>query len=192
MERNQDVEVRDGGYVKGGVGGSTFTSSGVVGSSFLIPNLFTPNPVPQYSLFHQTIPNSPSSVRLLLCAIHNSLLNCLTFFAWISAVHLILFILLLSACLFFILNLSVMSSGSRSEMSKRHVSHWMIWTNMWSSNIFGRVKKLPVLMRMFSSSSWSAGWRARRFLLRVFIAGGDITILTIGIKSNPGGQLVYC
>ena len=70
-------EVRDGGYVRGGVGGgSTFThKDGVDGSSFLIPNIFTPNPVPQYSRFHQTIPNSPSSVLLFLCTIHNSLLN---------------------------------------------------------------------------------------------------------------------
>ena len=64
MSRNIDDEVRDGGYVRGGVGGgSTFTGKGGVdGSSFFILNLFTPNPVPQYSLFHQTIPNSPSSV----------------------------------------------------------------------------------------------------------------------------------
>ena len=76
-----DDEVRDGGYVRGGVGGgSTFIcKNGVDGSSFLIPNLFTPNPVPQYSRFHLTIPNSPSSVRLFLCAICNSLFNCLTF-----------------------------------------------------------------------------------------------------------------
>ena len=81
MEQNREVDVRDGGYVRGGVGGcSTFIcKDGVDGSSFFIPNLFTPNPVPQYSLFHQTIPNSPSSVRLLLCAIRNSLLNRLTF-----------------------------------------------------------------------------------------------------------------
>ena len=37
MEQNRDVEVRDGGYVRGGVGGSTFTNSGVDGSSFLSP-----------------------------------------------------------------------------------------------------------------------------------------------------------
>ena len=74
------MDVRDGGYVRGGVGGcSTFVSDGVDGSSFFIPNLFTPNPVPQYSWFHQTIPNVPSSVLLLLCAIRNSLLNRLTF-----------------------------------------------------------------------------------------------------------------
>ena len=80
MERNRDVDVRDGGYVRGGVGGClTFTNDGVDGSSFFIPNLFTPNPVPQYSWFHQMIPNIPSSVLLLLCVIHNSLLNCLTF-----------------------------------------------------------------------------------------------------------------
>ena len=77
MERNRDVEVRDGGYVRGGVGGCL--SFGVDGSSFFISNLFTPNPVPQYSRFHQMIPNSPSSVLLLLCTIHNSLLNRLTF-----------------------------------------------------------------------------------------------------------------
>ena len=81
MEQNQDIEVRDGGYVRGGVGKfSIFThKGGVNGSSFFIPNLFTPNPVPQYSLFHQMIPNSPSSVLLFLCAIRNSLLNHLTF-----------------------------------------------------------------------------------------------------------------
>ena len=77
MERNRDVEVCDGGYVRGGVGGCS--SFGVDGSSFFISNLFTLNPVPQYSRFHQMIPNSPSSVLLLLCAIHNSLLNRLTF-----------------------------------------------------------------------------------------------------------------
>ena len=80
MEQNWDVELRDGGYVRGGVGGfSTFGNNGVDGSSFFIPNLFTPNPVSQYSRFHHTIPNSPSSVLLLLCAIRNSLLNHLTF-----------------------------------------------------------------------------------------------------------------
>ena len=79
MERNWDVDVRDRGYVRRGVGGFSTFSDGVDGSSFFIYNLFTLNPVPQYSLFHQTIPNSPSSVRLFLCAIRNSLLNCLTF-----------------------------------------------------------------------------------------------------------------
>ena len=66
-----DDEVREGGYVRGGVGGGlTFAGSndGIDGSSFFIPNLFTPNPVPQYSRFHQMIPSSPSSVLLLLCA----------------------------------------------------------------------------------------------------------------------------
>ena len=53
MERNWDVEVHDGGYVRWGVGGcSTFGNDGVNGSSFFIPNLFTPNLVPQYSWFH--------------------------------------------------------------------------------------------------------------------------------------------
>ena len=81
MERNQDVDVRDGGYVRGGVGGgSTFIAKdGVDGSSFFIPNLFTPKPVSQYSWLHQTMPNVPSSVLLFLCAIRNSLLNRLTF-----------------------------------------------------------------------------------------------------------------
>ena len=80
MEWNQDVEVHDGGYVRGGVGGGvTFTNSGVNGSSFFIPSLFTPNPVPQYSLFHQVIPNTPSSVLLFLCASRDSLLDHLTF-----------------------------------------------------------------------------------------------------------------
>ena len=78
MERNRDVDVHDGGYVRGGVGGGS-TNSGVDGSSFFIPNLFTPNPVPQYSLFHQAIPNIPSSVLLFLCTSRNSLLNHLTF-----------------------------------------------------------------------------------------------------------------
>ena len=50
IDRNRNVEVRDGGYVRGGVGGcSTLTINGVDGSSFFIPNLFTPNPVLQYS-----------------------------------------------------------------------------------------------------------------------------------------------
>ena len=50
MERNQDDDVQDGGYVRGGVGGgSTFGITSVDGSSFLIDNLFTLNPVPQYS-----------------------------------------------------------------------------------------------------------------------------------------------
>ena len=124
LDRKRDDEVCDGGYVRGGVGGgSTFIcKDGVDGSSFLIPNLFTPNPVPQYSQFHQTIPNAPSSVLLLLCAICNSLLNCLTFPAWISAACLILLILLLFASFFFIRNLSEISSGLRSWMLNRHVS----------------------------------------------------------------------
>ena len=80
MEQNREVEVHDGGYVRGGVGGgSTFTSSGIDGSSFFIPNLFTLNLVPQYSVFHQTIPNVPFSILLFLCAIHNSLFNRLPF-----------------------------------------------------------------------------------------------------------------
>ena len=80
MEQNRDVDVRDGGYVRGGVGGcSTFIRKDGVDDSFFMPNLFTPNPVPQYSVFHQTIPNVPSSVLLLLCAIRNSLLNRSTF-----------------------------------------------------------------------------------------------------------------
>ena len=81
IERNQDVDVRDGGYVRGGVGGCSTFINGVNFSSFFIPNLFTLNPVPQYSWFHQAIPNTPSSVLLLLCAIRNSLLNRLTFSA---------------------------------------------------------------------------------------------------------------
>ena len=163
MERNRDVNVCDGGYVRGGVGGcSTFTNSGVNGSSFFIPNLFTPNPVPQYSWFHQTIPKTPSSVLLLLCAIRNSLLNRLTFPAWISAAHLILNILLLFACFFFILNLSAMSSGSRSCMSKRHVSRWMMWMYVLSSNVLGRVKKL-LEWKKSSSSRLSTIWGMRHF-----------------------------
>ena len=80
MSQKREDEVRDGGYVRGGVGGgSTFTNSGVNGSSFLTPNLFTLNPVPQYSRFHQTIPNCPSSVLLLLYATLNILFNSLTF-----------------------------------------------------------------------------------------------------------------
>ena len=47
MERNWDVDVRDGGYVRGGVGGGLIL--GVEGSSFFISNLFTLNPAPQYS-----------------------------------------------------------------------------------------------------------------------------------------------
>ena len=126
MEWNWEVDVWDGGYVRGGVGGgSTFIcKDSVDGSSFLIPNLFTLNPVPQYSWFHQMTPNVPSSVLLLLCAIRNSLLNRLTFSAWISTARHILLILFLSACFFLILILSVMSSGSRSWMLYRHVSRW--------------------------------------------------------------------
>ena len=187
MERNREVDVRDWGYVRGGVRGLTF-SSGVDGSSFFIPSLFTLNPVPQYSLFHQAIPKTPSSALLFLCTILSSLLNCLTLSAWISTAHLILLILLLSTCFFFILILSVMSSGSRSWMSKRHVSHWIMWTKVWSSNIFGRVKKLPESRRKFSSPSWLAGWGNWHFQERVFIAGGVITISTIG--SNPRGRSV--
>ena len=68
MSRKRELDVRDGGYVRGGVGGgSTFIcNDGVDGSSFFIPNLFTLNPVPQYSRFHQMTPNSPSSVLLFL------------------------------------------------------------------------------------------------------------------------------
>ena len=58
MEQNQDVDVQDGGYVRGVGGGSTFIcKEGVDGSSFLIPK-----PMSQYSWFHQTIPNTPLSV----------------------------------------------------------------------------------------------------------------------------------
>ena len=191
MQWNQDVDVCDGGYVRGGVGGcSIFTNAGIDGSSFFIPNLFTLNPVPQYSWFHQTIPKTPSSVLLLLCAIRNSLLNRLTFPAWISAAHLILLILLLSTCFFFILNLSAMSSGSRSWMSYRHVSCWMMWTYVSSSNVLGSVKKWLELKKS-SPSKLSTMWGMRCFLERVFIAGGVITISAIGIKTNPGGQSVY-
>ena len=191
MEQNRDVDVCDGGYVRGGVGGcSTFIRGGVDGSSFFIPNLFTPNPVPQYSWFHQTIPNTPSSVLLLLCAIRNSLLNRLTFPAWISAARLILNTLLLSACFFFILNRSAMSSGLRSWMSKRHVSRWMMWTYVVSSSVLGSVKKL-LESKKSSPSRSSTIWGIRRFLERVFIVGGVITIPAIGIKSNPGGWSVY-
>ena len=191
MSRNKDEEVRDGGYVRGGVGGgSTFgiSKDGVDGSSFLISNLFTPNPFPQYSLFHQMIPNVPSSVLLLLCAIHNSLLNRLTFPAWISAAHCILLILRFRALFFFILNRSAMSSGDRSWMSNRHVSCWMMWTYVSSSNVLGSVKKLLLSKKLLPSTTW--GWSC--FLERVFIAGGVITISAIGIKSNPRGRSVYC
>ena len=191
MERNWDVDVRDGGYVRGGVGGCLiFTKDGVDGSSFLIPNLFTPNPVPQYSWFHQTIPNTPSSVLLLLCAICNSLLSRLTFPAWISATRLILLILLLSICFFFILNLSAMSSGSRSWMSYRHVSCWMIWTNHSLSKVLGSVKRL-LESKKSSLSKLLTIWGMRHFFECVFMAGGVITISAIGIKSNPGGWSVY-
>ena len=83
MSRKREVEVHDGGYVRGGVGGGSIfvCKDSVDGSSFLIPNLFTLNPVPQYSWFHQMIPNSLSSVLLFLCAICNSLFNCLAFSA---------------------------------------------------------------------------------------------------------------
>ena len=189
MSQKMDDEVRDGGYVRGGVGGgSTFIcKDGVDGSSFFIPNLFTPNPVPRYSRFHQTIPNSPSSVLLLLCAIHNSLLNRLTFPAWISAARLICLILLLSACFFLILILSVISSGSRSWMLYRHVSHCIIWTYSSSSHVLGSMKKL-LESKKFLPSSWSAMWGIWHFFKHVFIAGGVITISTIG--NNPGGQSV--
>ena len=158
MERNRDDDVHDGGYVYLGVGGSSTFN----GSSFLILSLFTPNPVSQYSWFHQMIPKTPSSVLLLLCAIRNSLLNHLTFPAWISAAHLILLILLWSACFFFILNLSAMSSGSRSCMSKRHVSRWIIWTYVSSSNVLGRVKKL-LEWKKSSSLRLSTIWGMRHF-----------------------------
>ena len=81
IEQNWDDDVQDGGYVRGGVGGGlTFIcKDGVDGSSFLTSNLFISLSVPQYSWFHQTIPITPSSVLLCLCAIHNSLFNHLTF-----------------------------------------------------------------------------------------------------------------
>ena len=188
MERNRDEEVHDWGYVRGGVGGASIF--GVDGSSLLISNLFTPNPVPQYSWFHQTIPKVPSSVLLFLCTMRNSLLNRLTFPAWISAVRLILIILLLSACFFFILNLSAMSSGSRSWMSNRHVSRWIMWTYVALSKVLGRVKKLLELKKL-SLSRLSTMWGMSHFLEHVFMAGGVIIISAIGIKSNPGGWSVY-
>ena len=184
MERNREVEVRDGGYVRGGVGGCSTFNFGVDGSSFFIPNLFTPKFVPQYSWFHQMIPNCPSSILLFLCTIRNSLLNRLTFSAWISAARLILPILLFSACFFFILNLSAMSAGSRSWMSKRHVSHWIMWTKDASSNVLGRVKKL-LASKKSSPSRLLTIWGMRRFRERVFMVGGVMTISAIGIGSNP-------
>ena len=189
MSRNKDDEVCDGGYVRGGVGGcSTFIhNDGVEGSSFFIPNLFTPNFVSQYSRFHQMIPNIPSSVLLLLCAIRNSLLNRLTFPAWISAFHLILINLLLSVCFFFILNLSAISSGSRSWMLYRHVSRCIMWMYVLSSNVLGRVKKLSE-SKKFLPSSWSTKGGIWHFRERVFMAGDVITISAIG--SNPGGWSV--
>ena len=88
MERNWDVDMQDGGYVRGGVGGgSTFIhKEGIDGSSFFIRNLLTPKPLSLYSWFHQMIPNTPSSVQLLLCISCNSLFNHLPFSVWISAV----------------------------------------------------------------------------------------------------------
>ena len=194
IERNQDVDVWDGGYVRGGVGGgSTFIcKDGVDGSSFLILNLFTPKPMSQYSWLHQTIPNTPSSVLLRLCINRNSLFNCLTFSTWISAARHILNILLCLACFFLIHILSVISSGSMSWMPYRHVSRWTMWTKVWSSNMFGRVKKWCWVSRTIIPSSnccarcWMGSWR---FLECVFIAGGEATISTIG--GNPRGKLAY-
>ena len=153
MEWNRDVNVQDGGYVRGG-GDLTFISNeGVDGSSFFTSNLLTPKPIPQYSWFHQAIPNTPLSDLLLLCVSCNSLFNCLTFSTWISTSHLILRILLSLACFFFIRILSVISSGSRSWMSYRDVSHCTMWTKVWSSNIFGRVKKWWRVSRIIFPSS---------------------------------------
>ena len=127
---------------------------------------------------------------LFLCAIRNSFLNHLTFPAWISAACLILLILLLSICFFVIFNLSAMSTGSRSWMSYRHVSCWIIWMYRSSSNVLGSVKKV-LESKNSSPSKLSTMWGMRRFLEHVLIAGGVITISAIRIKSNPGGWSVY-
>ena len=159
MHQNQDVDMRDGGYVSWGDGGDlTFIcNNGVDSSSFFNLNFLTPNPLSQYSLFHQTIPISPLSVLLLLCTNLNSLFNRLTFSAWISATCLILLILLHVACFFLILILSVISSCYKSWMSYRHVSRCSMWTNIWSSNMFGMVKKLRVSRSSISLSTWLVG-----------------------------------
>ena len=84
MEWKWEVDVQEGGYWSVGVGdGSTFIcKESVDGSSFFtftLPILFNPFPVSQYSQFHQTIPCTPSSVLLCLCAHLNSLFNRTTF-----------------------------------------------------------------------------------------------------------------
>ena len=192
MEWNWDVDVRDGGYVRGGVGGGlTFAGKGGVnGSSFFTPNLFTLKPFSQYSWFHQIIPNTPSSVLLLLCAIHNYLFNRVTFSTWISTACLILCVLLHLACFFLI---HILSAGSRSWMSYRHVSRCTMWMKVWLSNIFGRVKKWWwVLRTTIPLSSWWLGWWIGNwcFLEGVLMAGGETIISTIG--NSPKGKSANC
>ena len=64
-----------------------------------------------------------------------------------------------------------------------------MWTKVSLSNMFGRVKKVHVSRSIISSSSWSAGCGSWHFFERVFIAGGDIMISTIG--NSPKGLMVY-
>ena len=62
MERNQDVDVHDGGYVRGGVGGgSTFVNIGVKFSSFFIPS-FLPSLSPVF-LLRTLCPSTLGSTR---------------------------------------------------------------------------------------------------------------------------------
>ena len=111
MEQNRDVDVWEGGYWSVGVGDrlAFICKEGVDCSSFFtftLLTLFNPFPVSQYSQFYQTIPCTPASVLLFLCAHLNSLFNCANF----SASHVILSIFLALAQFFFLLLCSVSSS----------------------------------------------------------------------------------
>ena len=154
MERKRDVDMQEGGYWSVGVGdGSTFIcKEGVNGSSFLtftLPIPFNPFPVSQYSRFHQTIPSTPASVLLFLCACLNCFFNCTNF----SASRLILPIFLTLAQFFFLLLWSASSSWSKSWRSNRHVFCCTRWTYELLSIVFGSVKKNLLVSRIALPSS---------------------------------------
>ena len=131
-----------------------------------------PSPWSQYSWFHQTIPCTPSSVLLLLCACLNSLFNHTNF----STSHLIVCIFLALTQFFFLFLWSASSSWSKSWTSNNHVFHCTRWIYELSSIVFGSVKKNCCVLRVISPplKCWSWGLLgSSRFCEWVFMNGGE-------------------
>ena len=156
-------------------GGSTFiSSSGVDGSSFFI---LTPSSVfswtisSSWSLFHHVTLCLPSDVLLLLCAIHNSLLN----HTILSVTFLILSNLCLSALHCFTSFLAASSSGSISCMSYWIVLHCAIWRHWLPSNWFGSVKEVePSVDLQEIFTNWSHYFRHGSLLGSSVECGGGV------------------